>query len=103
VADPPLRLEDWDIATSPSHPGLITETFRQRPESVRSDNPPHSISAIGARAVELTADHGSGGWRRARCCGAPAGARIYQTRITAIASCSRLYSRSKASAASLKG
>jgi len=63
VADPPLRLEDWDIATSPSYPGLITETFRQRPDSVRSDNPTHSISAIGARAVELTADHGSDGLR----------------------------------------
>jgi len=63
VADPPMLLEDWDIDTSPSYPGAITEAFRQRPDSVRSNNPTHSISAIGARAVELTADHGAGGLR----------------------------------------
>jgi aminoglycoside 3-N-acetyltransferase len=26
--DPPMRMEDWDPDTSPSYPGLITETFR---------------------------------------------------------------------------
>lgn len=62
-ADPPLRLEDWDIDTSPSYPGLITETFRLRPDSVRSDNPTHSVSAIGARALDLTRDHGKSGLR----------------------------------------
>ncbi len=62
-ADPPLLLEDWDPDTSPSYPGLITETFRQRPDSVRSDNPTHSISAIGARAAELVANHGADGLR----------------------------------------
>jgi aminoglycoside 3-N-acetyltransferase len=56
-------LRDWDRERSPSYPGLITEVFRQRPDSVRSDNPTHSISAIGARAVELTADHGAWGLR----------------------------------------
>lgn len=61
--DPPLRIEDWDIDTSPSYPGLITETLRQRPDSVRSNNPTHSVSAIGARAVELTEGHGTGGLR----------------------------------------
>jgi aminoglycoside N3'-acetyltransferase len=30
---------------------------------VRSNNPTHSVSAIGARAVELTKDHGKGGLR----------------------------------------
>jgi len=61
--DPPLRMADWDPDTSPSYPGLITETFRRRPDSVRSNNPTHSISAIGARAVELTRDHGKAGLR----------------------------------------
>lgn len=63
VADPPMRLEDWDIETSPSYPGAITEAFRRRADSVRSSNPTHSISAIGARAGELTRGHGTGGLR----------------------------------------
>ena len=60
---PPLRLEDWHIEESPSYTGLITEAFRKRPDSVRSDNPTHSVSAIGARARELTCDHGKSGLR----------------------------------------
>ncbi len=56
-ADPPLRMEDWDIDASPSYVGLVSETFRTRPDSVRSDNPSHSVSAIGGCAVELTAAH----------------------------------------------
>jgi aminoglycoside 3-N-acetyltransferase len=56
-------LADWDPETSPSYPGIITETFRQRPDSIRSNNPTHSISAIGRRAAELTADHGKWGLR----------------------------------------
>ncbi len=61
--DPPLRLEDWDPDTSPSYPGRITEHLRQRPDSVRSNNPTHSVSAIGARAAELTRNHGAAGRR----------------------------------------
>lgn len=56
-------LADWDYDNSPSYPGLITETFRQRPDSIRSNNPTHSVSAIGPRAAELTADHGKYGLR----------------------------------------
>ncbi len=54
---------EWDCDRSPSYPGLITETFRQRPDSLRSNNPTHSISAIGPRAAELTARHGEWGLR----------------------------------------
>jgi len=61
--DPPLCMADWDPDTSPSYPGLITEHFRRRPDSVRSNNPTHSVSAIGARAVELIRDHGAAGRR----------------------------------------
>ena len=57
-------LADFDVDTSPSYPGIITETFRQRPDSLRSNNPTHSVSAIGPRAAELTADHGAFGRRR---------------------------------------
>jgi len=56
-------LADWDCDNSPSYPGLITETFRQRPDSIRSNNPTHSVSAIGRRARELTAQHGERGRR----------------------------------------
>lgn len=56
-------IAEWDCESSPSYPGIITEVFRQRPDSIRSNNPTHSISAIGARAAELTADHGARGLR----------------------------------------
>ncbi|OIP00319.1 MAG: hypothetical protein COZ06_13415 [Armatimonadetes bacterium CG_4_10_14_3_um_filter_66_18] len=56
-------LSDWDYDASPSYPGLITETLRLRPDSIRSNNPTHSVSAIGPRAAELTADHGKWGLR----------------------------------------
>lgn len=56
-------LSEWDYDNSPSYPGLITETFRQRPDSIRSNNATHSVSAIGKRAAELTADHGKWGLR----------------------------------------
>jgi aminoglycoside 3-N-acetyltransferase len=53
----------WDPANSPSFVGAITERFRMRPDAVRSDHATHSVAAIGARAEELTEDHGSGGPR----------------------------------------
>lgn len=56
-------LKDWDYENSRSYPGIITEVFRQRPDSIRSNNPTHSVSAIGARAAEMTADHGKWGLR----------------------------------------
>lgn len=53
----------WDPATSPSYVGRITEHLRHRPDAVRSDNATHSVAAIGARAVDLTAGHGASGPR----------------------------------------
>jgi aminoglycoside 3-N-acetyltransferase len=61
--DRPNALETWNIRTSPSYVGLITETFRLRPDAIRSDHFTHSVAAIGARAAELTADHGAFGLR----------------------------------------
>jgi len=58
-----LVFDRWDPATSPSFVGAITEHFRHRPDAIRSDHATHSVAAIGARAAELTAGHGSGGPR----------------------------------------
>ncbi len=55
--------ETWNIKTSPSDVGLISETFRLLPDSVRSDQATHSVSAWGSRAVDLTHEHSSYGPR----------------------------------------
>lgn len=47
----------FDVLLSPSHVGAITETVRHRPNAIRSLHPTHSVAAIGAKAVELTAGH----------------------------------------------
>jgi len=55
--------ERWNPKTSSSYVGVITETFRKRPGAVRSNHATHSVAAIGARAEELTANHGAHGLR----------------------------------------
>ena len=52
------RFETWDIATSESDVGRITEVGRLRPEAIRSDHATHSVAAIGTDAAELAGDHG---------------------------------------------
>jgi aminoglycoside 3-N-acetyltransferase len=47
----------FDVKTSPSGLGAITEAVRCWPGAVRSLHPTHSVAAIGARAQELTRDH----------------------------------------------
>jgi len=47
----------WDMDTSPSDVGLITEVFRRRRESVRSDDCCNAISAIGADAKRIMSRH----------------------------------------------
>lgn len=56
--------DTWDVETTPCYTGAVAETLRRRPESVRSDHATHSVAAIGARAVALTANHGASGLRR---------------------------------------
>ena len=51
------RFETWNIKESPSDVGKITETFRLRPSSIRSDHPTHSVAARGPLAVEITRGH----------------------------------------------
>jgi len=50
--------EIWDPMTTPSYVGRIPEVFRRRPDAVRSNHFTHAVAAIGARAEELTRDHG---------------------------------------------
>ncbi|NLZ55061.1 MAG: AAC(3) family N-acetyltransferase [Clostridiaceae bacterium] len=47
----------FDPANSPSNVGILSETIRRWPGAWRSLNPLHSVSAIGARALELTDGH----------------------------------------------
>jgi aminoglycoside 3-N-acetyltransferase len=46
--------------TTPSRVGIITETLRQRPGSVRSLHPTHSVTALGPMAKELMEGHWPG-------------------------------------------
>ncbi len=62
-ATPPLNPKDFNLATSPSYVGSLTEALRTDPRSIRSNQFSHSVSAIGPRAAELTADHGAYGRR----------------------------------------
>ena len=45
---------------TPSRVGLITETFRLRPQAVRSLHPTHSLAAIGPNARDLLDGHWPG-------------------------------------------
>ncbi len=51
--NPPL----FNPAETPCWTGRIPETFRQRPNAIRSLHPTHSVAAIGTDAVVLTRDH----------------------------------------------
>jgi aminoglycoside 3-N-acetyltransferase len=47
----------FDLRTTPSVTGRITETIRQYPGAVRSLHPTHSVAALGPRAEWLTEAH----------------------------------------------
>ena len=51
------RAETWDIATTPSTVGWITEFFRLMPGTHRSDHYSHSVAARGNGAEEFVAHH----------------------------------------------
>ncbi len=53
--------ELFDVNTSPAYVGTIPEAVRLDPRSFRSNNFSHAVCAIGAKAAELTQDHGKGG------------------------------------------
>jgi aminoglycoside N3'-acetyltransferase len=53
-----LRAGDvFDLRTTPSATGRLTEIIRQHPDAVRSLHPTHSVVAIGPRAQWLTEAH----------------------------------------------
>ena len=47
----------FDVRRTPSNVGIIPETFRLRPGSMRSIHPTHSVAAVGPQARELLAAH----------------------------------------------
>jgi aminoglycoside 3-N-acetyltransferase len=47
----------FDVRTSPSEMGAITEAFRKRPDTVRSLSPTHCLAAVGRDAAGLLAGH----------------------------------------------
>ena len=51
------RAETWDVATTPSTVGWLTEFFRLMPGTARSDHYSHSVAARGRGAREFVSDH----------------------------------------------
>jgi aminoglycoside 3-N-acetyltransferase len=51
------RAATWNIASTPSTVGYLTEYFRTMPGTVRSDHYSHSVAARGGRAAEFVAGH----------------------------------------------
>ena len=51
------RARDWNIASSPSTVGWLTEFFRTMPGTVRSDHYSHSVAARGKDAAAFVDDH----------------------------------------------
>ncbi len=47
----------FDLRSTPSRTGIVTETFRTTHGVLRSFHPTHSIAAIGARAAEFVTGH----------------------------------------------
>ena len=47
----------FDVRTTPSAVGILSELFRQRPGVIRSLHPTHSVAAYGRDAAEFTAGH----------------------------------------------
>ena len=57
LVDWPKRAEFWDIETTPSTVGWLTEYFRRMPGSYRSDHYSHSVTARGKGAEEFVSGH----------------------------------------------
>ena len=55
--------KDFDVNSSPTYVGALGEAMRLDPRSKRSNHFSHAAAAIGARAEELTRNHGAYGPR----------------------------------------
>ena len=51
------RVASWDVPTTPSTVGWLTEFFRQMPDTYRSDHYSHAVAARGRDAEAFIADH----------------------------------------------
>lgn len=52
--------QEFDLQTTPSHMGLLTELARRTPGAVRSLHPTKSVCALGPAAEELCSGHSQG-------------------------------------------
>lgn len=53
----PLPIPCFDVSSTPSRAGLLTEMYRRRPGTLRSLHPSHSVAAQGRRAPQFLAEH----------------------------------------------
>ena len=51
------RVASWDVPTTPSTVGWLTEFFRQMPGTYRSNHYSHAVAARGKNAEAFVADH----------------------------------------------
>jgi aminoglycoside 3-N-acetyltransferase len=51
------KLKTFDVRNTPSHMGIISESFRRRKDVLRSFHPTHPVLAFGQEAEWLVADH----------------------------------------------
>lgn len=52
-----FRTRPFDVRTTPSEMGMVSEIFRRTPNVLRSLHPTCSVCALGPLAREITADH----------------------------------------------
>ena len=51
------KLKVFDVTKTPSHMGMISESFRRREDVLRSFHPTHPVLALGPKAEWITANH----------------------------------------------
>ena len=59
LVDRDKRTKNWDVESTPSTVGWITEYFRRMPDTYRSDHYSHAVAARGYGAKAFVADHRS--------------------------------------------
>jgi len=57
LVEGPARAPTWQIDTTPSTVGWITEYFRRMPGTIRSDHYSHSVAARGRNAAAFVGEH----------------------------------------------
>lgn len=57
TGDRDARAASWEVATTPSTVGWLTEFFRKMPGTFRSNHYSHSVAARGIGAEQFVADH----------------------------------------------